>query len=151
MQLISANPANLAKKIFDIELFLIEARAIITESVFRSRDILLQGKWLLGQLIENNLKHLIRKEIYGQHINEIIAIELDCSEREIEYIREFYRKFSGKDYEQACRMLPEGKNISWSKVKTHYLPASPHKECEHQQTKTIIVCCKCGKRITEGE
>ena len=103
--------------------FLIEElRAIIIEAIFTSRIELIRGKWEAGRRIREENKNFERKEIYDKQIIENIAKDLRISEKEVYRWMQFYRKYPEKDFDTVCQNLPEGKNISWSKLTRKYLP-----------------------------
>lgn len=111
-----------------------ECKAIISEAVFTSRWALVEGYWRLGQRIstENNLD---RKEIYGKKIVKGLAESIGISERTLWYALKTYDKYPKLD------QVPEGKNISWNKLITKYLPEPDgklsSKDIKHK-------CPKCG-------
>ena len=70
----------------------------------------------LGKRIreDNNLE---RSEIYGEKILQGLAESISTSERTIYYALQLFDKYPILD------ALPEGKNITWKKLITKYLPA----------------------------
>lgn len=96
------------------ELLVEECKAIITEATFTSRWALVEGYWLLGKRIREEYK--TRKELYGKKIAQGLAESIGVSERTINYACAAYDKYPDID------KLPEGKNISWNKLITKYLP-----------------------------
>ena len=92
-----------------------ECKAIITEAVFTSRWALVEGYWKLGERIETdeNFKKFSKG---NQSSLQDLANNLGTSERTIYYARQAYDKYPelGK--------IPEGKNITWNKLITLYLP-----------------------------
>lgn len=93
-----------------------ECKAIITEAVFNSRWALVEGYHQLGERIVNET-NLDRKEVYGKKILQGLAKSIGVGERTLYYAVQFYDKYPSLD------MLPDGKNISWNKIITKYLPA----------------------------
>jgi len=92
-----------------------EGKAIITEAVFSSRWALVEGYWNLGKRIreEENLK---REDIYGQKILQGLAESIGISGRSLYYALQTYDKYPD------IQTIPEGKNITWNKLITKYLP-----------------------------
>ena len=101
-----------------------ECKAIITEAVFTSRWALVEGYWKLGERIEtdDNFKKFSKG---NQSSLQDLANNLGISERTLYYARQAYNKFPdlGK--------IPEGKNITWNKLITQYLP-------EPKENKSLI-------------
>jgi len=97
-----------------------ECKDIITEAIFTSRWALVEGYHQLGERIvtENNLD---RKEIYSKNILQGLAKSIGMSERTLYYAIQFYEKYPKLD------TVPEGKNITWNKLMTKYLPKSENK------------------------
>ena len=97
-----------------------DCKDIITEAIFTSRWALVEGYHQLGERIvtENNLD---RKEIYGKNILSRVAKSIGMSERTLYRAIQFYEKYPELD------TVPEGKNISWHKLITKYLPESKNK------------------------
>lgn len=92
-----------------------DCRAIVTEAVFTSRWALVEGYHQLGARIaaETNLD---RQSTYGKKIVQRLAESLNTSERTLYYAIQFYEKYP------VLEGVPEGKNISWHKLTTKYLP-----------------------------
>ena len=92
-----------------------ECKAIITEAVFTSRWSLVEGYHALGERIvtENNLD---RKEVYGKKILQDLGKSIGISKSSLYYAIQFYDKYPQLD------RVPEGKNITWNKIITKYLP-----------------------------
>ena len=114
-----------------------DCKDILTEAVFTSRWALVEGYWHLGQRIDEEVTPLpITILLQG------LAVELKTSERTLWYAVQFHRKYPELD------TVPEGKNISWNKLVTKYLPAPKEKE-EHEHAWEVIeyeVCKICGKK-----
>jgi hypothetical protein len=66
------------------------------------------------------------------------------SERKLWYAVKFFDRFPD------LAKVPEGKVISWHKIKTKYLTEGKKedKECEHDP---ITICRKCKKQIENAE
>ena len=92
-----------------------DCKAIITEAVFTSRWALVEGYWNLGKRIREE-QNLERKEIYGKKILSDLSKSLEIGERTIYRAIQAYDKFPELD------KIPDGKNISWNKLITLYLP-----------------------------
>ena len=92
-----------------------ECKAIITEAVHNSRWDLIEGYWNLGKRIreENNLK---REDIYRKKILSDLSKSIEIGERTV------YRAIQAYDKYPDINTLPEGKNITWNKLITIYLP-----------------------------
>ena len=118
-----------------------DCQAIVTESVFASRWALVEGHWLLGQRIEQESKKASITKLTAS-----LAVALKMSERTLWYAVQFYRQYPQLD------TVPEGKNISWNKLITKYLPAPKEKddhECDWEDE--IYERCKiCGKKRKKG-
>src|SRR3990167_7926434 len=99
-----------------------ECKAIITEAVFTSRWALVEGYWKLGERIreEKQLKKWAQKE--AGVVLQGLANDLSISTRTLHYALQAYDKFPKLDE------IPEGKNITWNKLITEYLPAPKEKK-----------------------
>jgi hypothetical protein len=92
-----------------------ECKAIITETVFVSRWSLVEGYHQLGERIQTDegwQKYAKDNKSSVQDLAKSIGI----SERTLYYAIQFYDRYPKLD------LVPEGKNISWNKVITKYLP-----------------------------
>jgi|SRR3990172_2029204 len=92
-----------------------ECKAIITEAIFTSRWALVEGYWNLGKRIrEDNLAQEYSKG--NKTFVQDLARNLSISERTIYYSLQAFDHFPdiGK--------MPEGKNLTWNKLITKYLP-----------------------------
>lgn len=91
--------------------------SIVKETVFVCREALLRCKWEVG--------HRINQEFQQAEISEHVEIvkrlskDIKWSASEIYRCIQFVEKFPE---ENSWENMPEGKNISWNKVKEQYLP-----------------------------
>lgn len=108
--------------------FLEECRAIITETVYNSRIELLQGKWELGKRITEQENLFNQRAVYGLQIIETIARDLGRGTSDIWYCVQFFKTYPESEFSAVMEKLPEGKSISWQKVKTVYLPKHTEKK-----------------------
>ena len=92
-----------------------DCKAILTEAVFTSRWELVKGYHALGERIATDT-NFDRQTAYGKKIVQGLAESLNTSERTLYYAIQFYEKYPVLD------TIPEGKNISWNKIVTKYLP-----------------------------
>lgn len=94
-----------------------ECKAIITETIFNSRWALVEGYHALGVRILEENDNFERAKIYGEKILQRVAQSLKISRRMVYYAIQFARKYPD------LAKVPEGKNITWKKLITKYLPA----------------------------
>jgi hypothetical protein len=120
-----------------------ECSSIITERGFNARDEVIHCYHEIGTRILEENENFERSKVYGKDIVHRVAKSLSKSKRVVYYALEFVRKYPdlGK--------LPEGKNLSWSRICKVYLPKHSS-ECPHSicGDKIITVCKNCGKHIT---
>ena len=94
-----------------------DCKAIITESVFNSRWALIEGYHHLGERIVTDENY--QKAAKGNHSSlSGLSKNIGIGERNIYRAIQFYDKYPSLD------ALPDGKNISWNKIVTQYLPAT---------------------------
>lgn len=98
-----------------------ECKAIITEAIFTSRWALVEGYWNLGKTLREDKELKKWEQKKAGRVLQGLAKDLNISERTIYYSLQAYDKFPNLD------KIPEGKNISWNKLITLYLP-EPKKE-----------------------
>jgi len=112
-----------------------EKKAVKTEFIFQSRWALVEGYWNIGKLI--------RKEYTGNELTkqlQDLADDTGISDRTLWYSLQTFDKYPELD------MLPEGKNISWNKLITTYLPQTEkQKEKPVSLTPPISQCSICKK------
>jgi N6-adenosine-specific RNA methylase IME4 len=92
-----------------------DCKAIITEAVFNSRWALVEGYHQLGKRIaadENYQWHAKGNLSYLKDLSNNVGV----SERRLYSAVQFYNKYPD------LSKVPEGKNISWNKILTKYLP-----------------------------
>jgi len=117
---------------------IIDCHDIMTEAVYISRWALVEGYHNLGKRILEEHDNFERNKIYGEKIVQGLAESLNMSSRVLWYSIQFVQKYPD------LSTVPEGKNITWNKIITKYLPTSKEKtETEH-----YIECPKCGYRWT---
>jgi hypothetical protein len=110
-----------------------DCKAIITESVFASRWALVQGYWEIGQRIredDNFKKYAKGNESSLTDLSKNIGI----GQRDLYRSLQLYDKYPNIDE------IPEGKNISWNKLITKYLP----QETEDKPVENFITCPTCA-------
>jgi len=96
-----------------------ECKDIITEAIFTSRWALVEGYWNLGKRIREDAN--FQEYSKGNHSSlQDLARNLNIAERTIYYAIQCFDTYSD------IQKLPEGKNITWNKLITKYLPT--HKE-----------------------
>jgi hypothetical protein len=98
-----------------------DCKAIITEGIFNSRWALLEMYHQLGERIvtDNNLQWNARGN--GATLQDL-AKYIGLSTRTLYYAIQFYEKYPD------LSLVPEGKNISWNKIVTKYLPAEDREQ-----------------------
>jgi len=109
-----------------------EIKATITEAIFTSRWALVEGYWTVGKLI--------REEFGKGELTKLLtrlSVDVGISERTL------WRALAAYDKYPDINQIPEGKNITWNKLITKYLPDEKEegKECEHIW---VTKCKKCG-------
>lgn len=112
-----------------------DCKAIVTEAVFISRWTLVEGYHILGDRIVNDIEY--QKYAKG---NEDFLVRLagnlnGISTRTLYRAIQFYKKYP------VLENVPEGKNISWSKLVNKYLPEHTGKEEKSNHARIL-------KRIT---
>lgn len=113
---------------------------IITEAVYISRWALVEGYHNLGKRILEEHDNFERAKIYGEGIVQGLAESLNMSSRIIWYAMQFVQKYPD------LSKVPEGKNITWNKIITKYLPTS--KVTEIVTKEYWIKCPNCGHKFT---
>ena len=92
-----------------------DCKAIITEAVFNSRWALVEGYHALGERIVTDENY--QKAAKGNLSSwQDLANNIGISCRSVRYAIQFYEKYPQLD------LVPEGKNITWNKIITKYLP-----------------------------
>ena len=109
-----------------------DCKAIITEAVFTSRWALVEGYWGLGQRIREEI-NLKREDIYGKKILSDLSKSIKVGERTI------YRAIQAYDKYPDIQQLPEGKNITWNKLITKYLPQPKEKTTPLPKNKFSVI------------
>jgi len=93
-----------------------DCKAIITEAVFTSRWALVEGYHRLGERIVTDTGY--QEYAKGNKTSvQGLAQNIGTSTRTVYYAMQFYEKYPDLD------VIPEGKNITWNKIITKYLPA----------------------------
>lgn len=129
-----------------------DCRAIITEAVFTSRWALVEGYHQLGERIreDDNIKKINNENIngYSKELTILLhglAVNIGISERTLWYALQFYEKYP------ILNDVPEGKNISWNKIKTKYLPAQKQETPELPDGKYRVIYADPPWKYTSGD
>jgi len=99
-----------------------DCKDIITEAVYVSRWALIEGYHQLGERIVTDTEYKKWEQNKAGVVLKGLAKELNMSERIIYYAIEFYNKYP------ELNNVPEGKNITWNKIITKYLPQKEGKQ-----------------------
>ena len=101
-----------------------DCKNIITEDFFPSRWALVESYWNLGKRIREDLN--FQKYSKGnKSIIQNLALHLKRSKRTLYYAIQCFDTYPN------IQQLPEGKNITWNKLITKYLP-------NKEKTKSIV-------------
>jgi hypothetical protein len=98
------------------QLLVDEAGSTITEAMFQSNWIIIEGYHKLGKLVEDN-----RQRFTDAGINNpvpMLAKHIKKSERTVYRAVQFFNAYPNLE------LLPEGKDTSWHQIVNKYLPAS---------------------------
>ena len=111
-----------------------DCQAIIVESGYTARWVLIEGYHSLGERISQDIDK-------DPDLVTRVTESLDKSTRTIQRAVQFYNKFPVLD----TYTFPEGKNVSWHSICNKYLPISKNaKETNNEEEKTK--CPTCGRR-----
>ena len=113
-----------------------ECKAIVTESVFTSRWALVEGYWSLGKRIRDD-KLAQEYEKGNKTFVQDLGRNIGVSTSTIYYALQAYDKYPDQQF-------PEGKNISWNKLITKYLPDSPQEPEVLEKETEFCQCPQCG-------
>ena len=97
------------------QLFVEQLKATITEAVHNSRWFLVEGYWNVGKQIREYFTEDITNQLQS------IAVDVGIGERTLWYAVQFY------DAYPLLANVPEGKNITWTKLITKYLSKAKEK------------------------
>jgi hypothetical protein len=105
-----------------------DIKSLVKECVATSREVLVRGYWSVGKLIRDKYKNVgnVTK------ILETLSVDTGLGERTLWYCVKAFDKYP--DFEK----VPEGKNITWNKLITKYLPEAKKDEKDPE------LCVICG-------
>lgn len=112
-----------------------DCSGIWTEGVFNHKWQLIETYHALGKRIREEEKNLPVSELVVK-----VSKDLDISERSVWHSVQFVDKFPD------INKLPQGKAISWSKVKL-LVAGKDIEKCTHENVKQIKICSGCQRRI----
>ena len=97
-------------------IYLVEQiKATVNQAVTNSRWFLIEGYWNVGKLIREEFAKNITDGLRG------LAVDVGIGERTLWYALQFYDTYPD------INTLPEGNNISWTKIITKYLSKTKDK------------------------
>ena len=106
-----------------------------TEGIFASR-------WMLVETYHNIGRRIVADENYKKYYHGHGEILTDLSNLCSVHVRDIYRAMKFYSKYPDLDLIPEGKNISWNKIVTKYLPDTPPEEKPEPET-----CPTCGQAI----
>jgi hypothetical protein len=112
-----------------------DVKSTWTEAVFTSNWSLVEGYHRVGERLRQEDKRMPITELLHS-----CAADMGVSDRKLWYAVQFYDKFPD------LNLLPEGKDINWSRIKAKYLPETT-KEKEVPQ----ITCPSCGATFNKSK
>ena len=112
-------------------------KVILIERQFNARFEYMASRWEVGQLVSQYYERYKRDGMLAS-----LSQQLSVGESELYRCVQFYAKFPALDWDSAMQKLPEGKNLSWNKVKTDLLPekTSPQKKRARDIEGAIAYC-----------
>jgi hypothetical protein len=121
-----------------------ECEAIFKEHLFSSRQELIMAYSELGERIAED--PIYKKFSKGNRkLLNMLARDTNLGEQTIYKAVQFYEKYGLFTLTTGnWQEFEEGKNISWNKIKTKYLPEAK-RECPCEELETITRCKKCKK------
>jgi YesN/AraC family two-component response regulator len=124
-----------------------EIKAIKVEYTFAERSMRIQQYWEIGHAVLNAIPLFEREGFFGRNILEKVASHVQISPRLMYDIMKFVETF--KTFEEVEK-LPEGKNLTWSKIVKNYLTGeeNPNKARKKKEP-ALHVCPKCGNEFCE--
>jgi hypothetical protein len=108
------------------------------EKLYNSRSELIEGHWMVGQLIREYPEEATTKFLQD------LAVDTGISERTFWYALKLFDTYPD------LQKLPEGKNISWNKLVTKYL-TEPQKEEFKVVDQNLIKCPNCGFQFSRED
>lgn len=114
-----------------------QCKEVLVERQFNARFEYMASRWEVGQLVSEYYESYKRDGMFAS-----LSEQLAVGESELYRCVQFYKKFPALDWDSAMRILPEGKNLSWNKVKTNILPGktSPQKKKSLDVEGAIAYC-----------
>ncbi len=122
-----------------------ECQAIITETIYVSRQAIIEGKHQIGLAICTNPQF---KKMQGNREANLQQLfqDIGLGRSEGYACVSFYEKYP--NLSTLLEKSEDQKNLSWNKIVKSYLytpTQAHHKECEHENI--IKICNDCKKRI----
>jgi len=110
-----------------------DVSSTLSEAVFASRMTLIEGYHAVGARLRQEEDRMPMTELVHQ-----CAVDMGVKPRKLWYAIQFFDTFPDMN------KLPEGKNISWTKIKTKYLPSKTKEKPELEASKRAK-CPTCGQ------
>ncbi len=115
-----------------------QIQATVTEAIFNSKWSLVEGYWNVGKLIREEFKD-VTTQLQG------LAVDTKIGERTLWYALQAYDHYPQLD------LVPEGKNISWTKLTQKYLPQRNNEVKVKRSYADLISMLKAIKGLLETE
>lgn len=127
-----------------------EVKAIVIERSLNSRLEIIQGKWEIGQRVNDENDNLERNKVYGKKIVENIAKDIGISSSDLYFCTKFHKEFKADTFEDVLAKLPDGKDLSWYKITQKYLGKRDEKKGLPRTTYKIDEIVEALKKFLNG-
>ena len=117
------------------QLLIEDCQAIVTETVFSSNWILIEGYHNLGKRIVEERENFKRMGVSSKKIASLVSQSIGKSKRTVQRAIQFYQKYPD------LSVLPEGKNVTWHRIVNKYLPEHTKEPTEKPR---MVRCDKCN-------
>lgn len=124
-----------------------DLKAIKTEMTWIERQTRIQQYWMIGNQVKESTPLFEKQGIFGREMYRLIARNMQISSRLMYDVMKLVETF---DTFEQIENLPEGKNLTWSKlIKNHLRETSNPNKARKKKEPEKHVCPKCHTEFYE--
>ena len=123
-----------------------DLKAINIEYTYLERQSRIKKYWEIGQAIRAQVPLFEQEKLFGRNIIKLVAKSINLSPRLMYDVMKFVDMY---DTFEEVENLPEGKNLTWTKIVENYLRENKGSRPRKKKEPDWHICPQCGKSFVD--